>query len=361
MSTQTAPVGTDDRSFNDLARWLQLGYGFDLKPKLVASHTSKSVELPVAKYSDQMLNVEVTWFANNFYFYFLGIALRRPIPAALMYPISTVFGDYPLSGNTNTKVAPPVDFLSSYYKRADLKRFGTDCGGSGLIAAMVIRYLSELSKLDTGKIMDIAFYKTRYGDKPVPHGNHIETGELLAALGLKVNKDHYNPGITNLPKGILEEVVVDIFERIAQGESATRVKLAERNPMQPTRMKLAEGIFLPPTPVPFGGLCVGLEETALDGLVSDELQERPYKNEYSKHLVSYLPVQLLGSDISQDHQAMVREWSEGCPYDLNYAYSKLPKPTREFVFSTPNVLDAALTAFFVVKVMAPIMQELLQE
>lgn len=331
-----------DASTSRLSQWLRLGYGYGIEFTRPGNHSSKSEQLAILAARNEAEDVEVTWFGDNGSFHFLGLALRRPLPATLMYPISSIFGHYALSGHVNPTVAPPVEFLSAYHRKTQLDRFGTNAG-DGFSAALVIRYLRELSKLDTDRIMDICFHHTRYGVRGDVDGNAIDNDALFEALGLAVNSHPYDPALTELPADFFDEIIIDLYERIVQGQSAVRVKLAE-------------GTLLPPMPIPFEGLCVDLQETALQELVPEAMQERPFTNQYGRYVVSYLPVTLLHGDQASAQMRYQAQQQSATPVCSVYYLTR--RLTRDFIFSTPNMLDAALTAFFLVKVVAPMMQEM---
>lgn len=333
-------AGIKSNNTENLYQWLRLGYGQEVAFTQVGGHTSKSHRLPILAVNDPKEDVDVTWFGDNFYFHFLGVSLRHTLPAILMYPISSIFGQYPLSGHVNTQIAPPVNFLTAYYRKQRLERFGSDTG-DGFSAALVIRYLRALSKLNIPRIMDICFEHTNHGPREEIDGNAIDSNDLLETLGLTINKHPYDPALTGLPTDVFETIVVDLFEKIVHGQSAVRIKLSEET-------------LLPPMPFPYQGICVDLQETILDQFVPETVHERPYQNQYKQFVVSYLPVSLLSSTFEGGERFFEAQQQSATP--VSGIYKCLNRLTREFVFSTPNILDAALTAFFLVKAVAPTIQ-----
>ncbi len=135
----------ESEAFVDLQRWLLLGHEQPARIEKVGSHSSKSRGLPIIA-SECPSGVRTTWFGYNYYFYFMGVELTKPIPATLLYPISGMFGSYALSGHVNTEVAPPItNFQKLYHNCTPVQKFGGDCGGYGLQSALVLRYLEAVS------------------------------------------------------------------------------------------------------------------------------------------------------------------------------------------------------------------------
>jgi ribosomal protein L37AE/L43A len=324
----------ESEAFFDLQKWLLLGYGHPVRVTKVGEHSSKSRGLPIVA-SESSDNVAVTWFGNNYHFYFLGVKLKREIPAVFLRPISTMFGDYALSGHVNTKIAPPIkNFEKAYHNLTPLKIFGGDCG-NGTMAALTIRYLEEISKLDIDGLLDVCFRKTRYGAVDNIDGEYIEFADLAKLLDLEYDKfAYYDFDVQNAPKDVFDRVNVDWFDSdLGRGKSSVHVTMKE-------------GVFLPALPLP-SEIYVDLKDTPLNQYIPDAAQEQPVKNCYSKHVLYKVPVKLLG-------------WRE-CPIldPAHWVYGKVNDETREFTFLTDNVLDCALTAFFFTKVLAPVLKKIM--
>ncbi len=330
-----------DGATSALYQWLRLGFGREVEFNRVSEHTSKSQRLPILASSDPTDNVEVTWFGYNYHSHFLGLTLRRPLPATLMYPISSVFGHYALSGHVNTTVAPPVDFLTAYYGKKELDRFGTDTG-DGFSAALVIRYLRELSRLDIDRIMDVCFGNTRYGARDEVDANAIDKKLLFQALGLRVDKTPYQPSVAEIDQDVFDGIMVSLYEGPVNSRSAVR-------------LWLAEGTYLPPMPLPRNTLYVNVDDTLINVAGGDD--DGPLRSHFGHRGPSLVPVSLLNivpSELYRQH----REELDRSTVPVSDVYHCTSTPTREFVFGVANVLDAALTAFFLTKVVAPAIQEM---
>ncbi|MEA3272886.1 MAG: hypothetical protein U9P90_04450 [Patescibacteria group bacterium] len=334
----------ESRAIAGLSYWLTLGHGHPVKIEKAGSHMSKSCYLPILA-TESPENVRATWFGDNFHFHFLGIDLKQPIPATLLYPISSIFGRYALSGHTNTEVAPPLtNFQKEYHNNTPVKVFGSDCYG-GFCAALVIRYLEEVSKLDIEKILDVCLRKTSYGLVDNIDGNCVKFADLAKLLDLEFAKFAYcDFDVQNITGDIFERVNVDWFHYdLGVGRSSVHITLKE-------------GVLLPPLVSP-AEIYVDLEDTLLGRYIPQEIQERPTKNTYSDYLILKVPTRLLHyqRDRAPEEQQKLRG-NEKQP--VNRVYDNVNIGTRKFTFSVPNVLDCALTAFFFVKVLAPMMQEI---
>ncbi|MEK7211537.1 MAG: hypothetical protein AAB731_02805 [Patescibacteria group bacterium] len=332
--------GIESEASADLRRWLLLGHGQPVEIAKVGSHCSKSRTLPILA-SKGLGNAQVTWFGDNFNSYFLGVKLNRPLPAILLYPMSGIFGSYALSGHTNPKVAPPItNFQKAYHNCAPIEVFGGDCG-CGLQAALAIRYLEEVSKLDAEAILDICLRKSEYGLVDRIDGNCIEFADLAKLLGLTYEKfAYYDFDATNAPTDTFERVNVDWFDSGLIGGSSS------------VHVRMKEGVLLPPMPLP-AEIFVDPADTALGRYIPPELQPRTKKKSWDKELISKVPVGLLGhrDDLTPEELQMVLHG------DAHIVYSRVNPGTRDFTFHVPNVLDCALTAFFFIKVLAPVMRE----
>ncbi len=312
-------------AFVDLQHWLLLGHGQPARIEKVGSHWSSSHGLPIIA-SDCPSGVRATWFGNNYYFYFLGVELRNPIPATLLYPISGMFGSYALSGHVNTEVAPPItNFQKLYHNCAPMQRFGGECGSDGLQAALVLRYLEAVSKLDVEGILEVCLRKTRYGNTDVIDGNGIDFDALVKLLGIEGGR-LYHEQVTNAPSNVFEGIALDWFGTKSGGKSAVEVRMQE-------------GVILPSMRVP-AEISLDPKDTGLGSGVSGVLKR--------------IPIQWL--DYRHDEAGERHRFFSRARYQPHWAYQRANLGTRDFVFHTPNVLDSALTTFFLMKVLAPVLQ-----
>lgn len=322
----------------DLNRWLTLGYGQRAHSLPVGSHHSKSYKLPIIGCSDiGTHNADVTcvtWFGYNYYFYFMGVALMNPIPATLLYPIAGIFGSYALSGHVNTKIAPPItNFEKLYHNCTPVQRFGGDCGNSGIRVALTLRYLEEISKLDMNGILDVCLRKTRYGETDVIDGNGVDFNTLLKLLGIE-GGELYKEVITNAPQDIFESIKFDWFGTHTGhilGGSAIQVTMRE-------------GILMSSLPSP-AEVSLELKDTLL-GMFGP------------KDVLPRIPASCLGYRRDQNEERYLLYEKGG--YQPHGFYHKANIGTRAFALHTPNVLDSALTAFFLIKVLAPVLKAVRQ-
>lgn len=314
-------------AFVDLQRWLLLGHGQPARLEKVGSHSSKSRGLPIIA-SEGSSSVRATWFSYNYYFYFMGVELMKPIPATLLYPISDMFGGYALSGHVNTEVAPPItNFQKLYHNCTPIQKFGGDCGGYGLQAALALRYLEEVSKLDIEGILDVCLRKSQYGKTDVIDGNGIEFDELVKLLGIEGGR-LYDKQVTNAPSDIFEKIALDWFGTQSGGKSAVQVTMRE-------------GVLLPVLPLP-AEISLDPKDTVLNGVTPEQIKR--------------VPIQWL--EYTRDQTEERRMFLGTVKYEHHQLYHKANPGTRDFVFHTPNVLDSALTVFFLMNVLAPVLRTL---
>jgi len=170
--------------------------------------------------------------------------LQEPVAATLMYPISGLFGRYALSGHTDPKGAPAItNFEKAYHNRTLIRRFGVECN-SPLQAALVIRYLNEVSKLPAQEIFDLVLDKTDYGKIDGIDFNAVG-GDDEAALANILNLGfeefaYYDFDVTNKPD-FFKRINVDWFDTEI-GRSSVHFEFAD----QP----------LPTMPIPAGALYI---------------------------------------------------------------------------------------------------------
>lgn len=330
----------------DLKQWLRLGYGKDVVIKEVGSHTSKSRKLPIlATAVDggvRSSNVEVNWFGQNYYSYFLGLAFEKSINAMLLHPISSVFGEYPLSGHVNTKIAPPlVNFQLDYLTQKPLSGFGAECP-DGFVSAQVIRYLALVSELDVDEIMSVCLGQNRHGGIDA---NRIDLMKIVEAVGLSAEEcsSSYDFLAKVNHDGIFREIKIDRFNR-AFGKSAVKVSLKS-------------GRILPQMPSGSGErmiVCVDPVSTAIGMRLVDWVDNKPEKclEQVPAHLLEYR---------SKRPEEIAR--LEECGYPAHNCYATVSagtakhNSTTEFTFHVPNVLDAAMLTLFLTKVLDPIVKD----
>lgn len=269
---------------DQLSRWLRLAYGGEVGIIQTAEHIRRWQKLPIMAVFAPNENVLVNWFGEYVFVHILGLQLRQPLPATLMHPIASVFGHFTLTNYIDEVIAPHVDIRNAYSGNEDITRFIATCE-DGFAAALVIRYLRELSKLDTKRIADICFLHVASNKRWIDN-DAVDYEVLLEVLGLthRYVNGSLNPTMTGLTMDFLDKVVIELNDPIVHGQCAVQVTLAE-------------GIYRLSMPV-------------------------------------------LHSSFGVNH--------------------KVGQLTREFVFRVPTIPDAALTAFFLVKVLAPMMGEMRQ-
>lgn len=322
------------QAFNDLQKWIHLGLGDYVHVDTVSTHTSKSTELPIVAGATNA-SVDVTWFGNNWYSYFLGVHMpTRALPATLLYPISNLFGKYPLSGHVNTTLAPPVtDFYYQSITGRTLRDFGFTCG-YGLVASQALRFLKELSRVDTEGIMLLC------GDQIGPPLNihdfdQHQLAKVQDLLGLDiVSGAGKPPHLQNMPTNVFDRIVVQPYRGIL-GYKAT------------VTCRMSHEYYLPPLNLPRASMFVSPDSTALGSFRSG------YRRSASS-VVAQVPVELLDYQLEQNPS-----WIDdyGLPVSPVYNYVNRSRDT-DFTFGVPSALDAFMTAFYLSRVVGPILKEL---
>jgi len=342
-STEKEREQQEKEEISDLSKWLSLGFGQKVKLLKMGSHTSKSCELPIVGAVVDSSPVLITWFAQNFYFYFLGIYLTRQIPATLLYPISGIFQDVPLSGHVNKEAAPDLpNFEKAYHNCEDIKCFGSDTK-DGFGAALAIRYLQEVAKLDSEAILDVCLRKTRYGLREKIDGNAIDFERLAKLVGLDSEKSFtYEFNVRTIPNMIFDKIQVDWFDLVL-GRSSVHVSFAG-DACLPALLPLPAAVY------------VDLRDTVLGEYVPEKLQGRGLHNRFGKYILASVPAKLL--HYRNENLLPYDKRNESSAYPVSAIYQRVNMDTTQFTFNVPNVLDCALTAFFFIKVVAPLMQEL---
>lgn len=312
-----------DREIESLTKWAALGFGSAVNVKEVGTHSSKSRTLPIisAVPKDTQSKLKITWFAQNYYFHFLGVQLHNPVYATLMYPISQLFDRYALSGHVNTRIAPPItNIMKKYHDQEKIQRFGIDAG-SGYYAALTVRYLHEVSKLDMEKIMDICLRKTRYGKMDIIDGNYADFVKIVRAVRLKGKEGGYDFKVRKNRSSIFREIQIDQFDTNLRGSSV--------------HVRLKKGVRLPDLPFPAKDVYVKASDLVPDQrIIADECLHK-------------IPVSVI------KYKAGTKERKESY-YPIHQCYLHEDLEAREFTINVSNPLDAALVALFLTKVVDPI-------
>lgn len=340
----TERESTGAREKARLTKLIRLGFGDDgAAVERAGGHTSKSCNLPILSGSCGDGNVSVTNLSYNWYFHFLGVQLRKPINALLLYPISSAFGKYALSGHTDSEGAPPIgNFLREYHTAAPLTRWGMDVG-TDLNAAMVIRHLHAASMIDAERIMDICLRKTSYGQMDAIDGNAVDFDKLTQALGLRrMGKfDPYGFEVALGSSRIFKQVEIDWFDG-NYGHDLVHVELAD-----PARA------LLPAMPVP-ADLFVDLRDTPLAAFVPESAHVRRAEGKYGRpECMKAVPPTLFPyKELKQEEYARFDKH----PYPVHGAYYHgASLDTARFTLRTPDPLCAAMTAWFLVNVVEPVL------
>ena len=308
---------------DDSTRILYAGFDPQVNIGTVRTHISKSRALPILKGEKEGSNVRVTSIGYNFYYYFLGIELQEPIVATLLYPISGLFRRYVLSDHTDPEGAPPItNFKKAYHNRTLIQRFGIECI-SPLQAALVIRYLNEVSRLPVQSILDIVLDKTGYGKIDDIDFNAVGgAGEAVLAniLNLRYEKAMYSSfDVTNIPE-LFRRINVDWFDTKI-GKSSVHVEFVDQ-PL-PAMPIPREALFVPTT-----------EEMQVLGLAKE--------------------VPAISLKYREDHEKERRTISrEGILSTVSDDYHRAEWGNMKWTFNTPNGLDTAMTAFMLNHVLVP--------
>jgi hypothetical protein len=307
------------------------GYGVTVEPKVVSNHNSKSCDLPIVSAEKEGSNVSVAWFGNNFYSHYLGLKFKEPICASLLYPISGEFDSPPYSSHVNMKVAQPLpDFIKASYTQRMISSLGMTTGK--VATSIMIRFLEEISKLNTKKILKACFNPKDYGKQLAIDGNYVDTESLLKAVDLKVCEEKHDFFV--LPEdSIFSSMELCKFDDDRGGCSI--------------RVEMKEGNFLPPMPFPASGLFANPLDTKLADYLPDDVQKRECNNPYSSgYIMSYIPVGVMKYERITDPFLVKHE-----PL---FVYGCLKPGFKELIFGVPNLLDAVMTAVFLIKVIDPI-------
>jgi len=319
---------------------LELGYGHPIKTREVATHVSKSQTLPILDVRDGDFPVEVFNFSYNYHFHYLGLHVRPlghmpGIPATFLEPISSMFGPFALSGHVEHGDCPPLtNFERAYHTREGLRFVGMDVGSSGINAAFVIRYLLHLYTLDRRAIFDLAMDATRIGARDFIDGNYVNVLDLCQAVGLKLKAGKPEPyGFDAKVEGLFSMVKVRTFD-FAYGGSCVEVEMGDR-------------MLIPSLPTRPSKIRVDPRDTILAQYVPAELLADPGsygKSPFEKTIPLSGLSDVMGRDLLLDNS----------PYPLSNIYRVANSLTRNFTITCPNVLDAALTAAFLIHAVTPV-------
>jgi len=331
----------EDEQLQEFNKWLALGFGGLFTIKKVGSHTSKSQKLPIIAANSQNSNVRVTWLGYNYHNYFTGIELIKPVNAILLSPVKSFFGGYALSGHVNTEIAPELEnFDKDYHNRKMIDRFGVD-SGDGYGSALFIRYLQEVSRIDIHRFLDVCFNDTSYGKVDSVDSNAIDNDDMAAVIGLqRKGRDQAYEFLVELANDSLFKMVeIDWYDSDI-GNSSVQVKLKKGN-------------FLPAIPISGRDLYVDAQDTALAKHLSKEIQVRKPGSYGDPHILRRVPVSILGR---QEVKRDLGQKFDSNSYPVHYCYSAVKSTTREFTFNFTNILDAAMFAFFLTKVLDPVIK-----
>jgi hypothetical protein len=203
--------GTDEDLLR-LEKVIRLAYGKPVKLKILDYHVSRETLLPITAVQKEKDNVQVVWLAQNFYSYFLGMKFKSPICATLLYPISDLFNKLSRSNHiTGAPVYPLPDFARASCANEMIETLGVECD-SRFLVPIVLRYLFEVSQLDSQKILNLCFYPKGEEKQKVIDANYIETPDLLKAVGLKYQSVSYEEYLDLPENSIFEKITMDKFD-----------------------------------------------------------------------------------------------------------------------------------------------------
>lgn len=294
----------------DFRKILRAGFGLEPAVLQNKTHRSKSQELPIlCAYSEQS-SIEVGNISHNYHFYFMGLRLKRPIPATFLYPISNLFHGYPLSGNCDTDYPALTTFPRAYGTVERIDRLGFTFNHP-LEGALVIRYLDAISKLPLERILDMVLYQTNYGQIDAIDFNAVGgdgEAELAKILNLSFEKfAYYDFDVTNIPS-MFSRINIDWWNSKGISRSAVHFSLKEH---------------LPPLTVP-----------------SEDIQYHTTSEQQAAGIGPVVPLICL-TDRRHDEEG---RWDlRGKAHGLYLA--KSPLTARDWTIGTPNGLDTAMTAY----------------
>lgn len=296
---------------------LQAAMGDNTSVKVVGSHRSKSQDLPIL--AAEGANVIVTNLSHNFYFYFLGIELKKPIPACFLYPISGLMGRYALSGHTDPENAPAItNFAKEYNNLTPIRKFGLEAS-TALQCASAIKYLEAVSKLPLDELLDIFFHKSYYGKIDGVDMNAVAgeaEGRFADILNLGYEKfAYYHFDVTNADS-MFKKLTVHWFYSSTDCGSKPGSKLY---------IELQDGVPFPSLPVPGEHLCL---------VPTPEMQ--------ALSILQPIPLSSLAYHKDAYKLTQERKWHKEL---VNYNVMCKAPDQNKFVLHAPNGLDLGMSAF----------------
>jgi hypothetical protein len=316
-----------DSAIANYAKLLAWGFKKMNDMEIISYHTSKSVELPIVRTKKTDSNVDIVWFAHNFYNYFLGMRFKKAICTTLLYPISGGLGSVAGSSHENTSEARPItNFEKASSNNKFISNLGLTC--SDYFVPSIIGYLDEVSKLDVEKIIELCYQGGRYD---YIHGNHVDLKKLLSLSGLDFESKHYDATIKLPEESLFANMEIGLFDGELGGSSV--------------RLTLKEGCFLPPMTFPERNIYANVSNTQLGDYIPAELQPKGFPNSYDKYVLSHAPIHLLKSNRTKINIGMPE------PHFIHWCLK--PGPV-DLIFNAPNILDAVMTAVYLVKVVDPL-------
>ncbi|MFA6194533.1 MAG: hypothetical protein WC719_02160 [Patescibacteria group bacterium] len=325
----------EESQFAEFKKWIDFGYGNPTKVRTVSHHSSKSQNLPIVAAKGADSNVEVVWFGDNFHSHFLGMKFNEPVCASFLYPISGCLNELACSSHVNETVAAELPhYVRASYNREMIKTLGVEC--DGISAALIIRYLHEISKLDYENILRICYNENREGGKKTfIHGNHVEFESLIRAVDPGLKQESYG-AFFNLPEdSIFEKIYINEFSDITRNGASVVVTIKA-------------GSLLPALPFPFNRIFANPSETVLGEYLPEAIQQRKLPDTYDNYVITAVPVNLLHY---QEELMKEPDWNE---YNLHEAHCRLNKGFKTLIFDTNNLLDAVMTGIFLAKAVDPV-------
>jgi hypothetical protein len=323
-----------DSQLAKFKKWIDFGYGRPSKVETVSYHTSKSRTLPIVAAKKADSNVKVVWFGNNFYSHFLGMQFHKPICASFLYPISDYFDELACSGHINSGVAAELPhYVRASSNQEMIKTLGVEC--DGISAALIIRYLHEISKLDHEKILRICYEGREGRKKTFIHGNHVNFKNLFAAVDSGLEEESFGAFIKLSEDSIFEKVHIEYFSNISRHGSSVIVTMKA-------------GSLLPSMPFPYDRIFANPSETILGEYLPETVQQRELPGTYDDYVISLVPIESL------HYRKELTAEPDYNNYSLHNAHCLLNKGFKTLIFDTPNLLDAVMTAIFLTKAVDPI-------
>jgi len=308
---------------DDFRRIIRAGFGFQPTVLDARTHHSKSQELPILCAFGGDSNIELGNISHNYHFYFMGLRLKKPIPAPFLYPISHLFRDYPLSGHCDTAYPALTAFPKAYGNVERIDRLGFTFNYP-LEGALAIRYLDAVSKLPLDRILNMVLYETNYGLIDAIDFNAVGAdgeAELAKILDLGFEKfAYYDFDVTNAAP-MFSKINVDWYHSRGATPSAVHFILKDH---------------LPPLLVPHSDIYYqSTPEMMACGLGAE------------------VPLICLAD----------QKYTEDGRWDLrNKAHplylQKSPLTARSWTIGTNNGLDTAMTAYFLNHILQPCIEDL---